>query len=804
MEKKYLLFSIWNIHNANRYISELMKVSCPVQYRLSIDFDSYLKENLQGFYLSSYKNEGGEKRYLATTNFLPTAARSAFPCFDEPAMKATFQLKIVHDVHYSAYFNSEILLIAPYAEGLSISSFHKTVKMSTYLVAFLVCDFTELEIADINGINIRMLAPAEHSGKTEFALEIAAEVLQFYKKFFNISYPLSKLDMAAIPDLTDIGGENWGLVSFRLTDILYSSSETSTFNQEIVASIVSHKLVNQWFGNLVTMQWWNDFWLNNIFATFMEYIALDNVKSEWKMRDDLSVIFTQHALMLDSLLSTHPVVTEAVDYSEIPTSLDIISYRKGPAVINMLSNFLGMETFQKGLSSYLNKYSLQNVRSENLWNEFTEVDVSHINVSQVMDAWIRQKGYPLITVTHEHSTVKIKQERYLLKVPESDDASSSDISPDGYKWFVPVTYVTNLSNRQNTYWLNTSNGEFTLPAEVEWLKVNVNQTGFYRVMYDIALWEKLIDVLHSNHKVFSPADRANLVDDAVSFTRSGILDTELAFNLTRYLGKEIEYAPWRSALFRFEHINLIMRDCPLFLPFFQKYVRYLLKPVISTLGWEDTGSHMQKKLRSVILVAGVLYGEEHTVYRAKEIFQDWMKNGVKVPLNIRSAVYNAGVKYGGKEEWEFCLRKYQETQDSSEKYLLLVALASTQETSRLSLYLNYCLDEEIIRPEDALIAIVYAARNLIGPSVTWPFVRSNWNTLLQMYGTENMGYIIDETITYFTTQEDYNEIKAFFEEVNAGAVIDSLNQSLETMKINIQWRQNLEAFVFEWSQENFI
>ncbi|XP_035230136.1 endoplasmic reticulum aminopeptidase 2-like, partial [Stegodyphus dumicola] len=254
-----------------------------LKYKLRIDFRRHLEESMEGFYVSSYTTSDGEKRYLATTQFQPTAARSAFPCFDEPAMKATFQLKMVHDVNYRAYFNSEILQIAPYSEGRSISSFQKTVKMSTYLVAFIVCDFREREITNLDGVDIRVLVPSEQCEESEYALELAADILDFYQTFFNISYPLSKLDMAAIPDFAYGAMENWGLVSFRLVAILYSPSETSANNQGIVASVISHELAHQWFGNLVTMQWWNDLWLNEGFASFMQYIALDSIRSEWDM-----------------------------------------------------------------------------------------------------------------------------------------------------------------------------------------------------------------------------------------------------------------------------------------------------------------------------------------------------------------------------------------------------------------------------------------------------------------------------------------------------------------------------------------
>ncbi|KFM57066.1 Endoplasmic reticulum aminopeptidase 1, partial [Stegodyphus mimosarum] len=564
-----------------------------LKYKLWIEFRKELEEGLEGFYLSSYTTSDGQKRYLATTNFEPTAARTAFPCFDEPAMKATFQLVIVHEKNYKAYFNFESLQTAPYSEEFSITSFQKTVKMSTYLVAFMVCDFKERAIINVDGVKVRVLIPAEQYEQSEFALEIAADVLHFCKTFFNIPYPLSKLDMAAIPDFAAGAMENWGLATFRMINILYDPSETSSEGQERVASVIAHEVAHQWFGNLVTMKWWSDLWLNEGFASFMESLIVDIIKPDWKKMDAFVATTVQDALSMDGLQTSHPIVTNAIDPLEIDATFDVISYKKGASLLSMLANFLGMDTLKNGLSNYLNKYRFQNARTEDLWNAFSEAESSHINVTQVMDTWTRQKGYPLITVTLEHPTVKVKQERFLLTAKSNSAQVSDDVSPYGYKWRVPVTYVTDLSNRQNTYWLNEAEGEFVLPAETKWLKVNSKEGGFYRVMYDHGLWKTLTELLQSNHKTLTAADRSNLVDDALSLSRAGILDAMLAFNVTRYLEKEEEFAPWAAAILHFEQLNSLMQDNPAVLSLFQKYILKLLKPAINRLGWEDKGSHME-------------------------------------------------------------------------------------------------------------------------------------------------------------------------------------------------------------------
>ncbi|PRD28130.1 UNVERIFIED_CONTAM: Erap1 [Trichonephila clavipes] len=297
-------------------------------YILWIDFKKHLREKLEGFYISSYKTADGQKRYLATTHFQPTLARAAFPCFDEPAMKATFQLTVVHEDGYNAYFNSEVSQTEPYGNGLTITVFDKTLKMSTYLVAFVVCDFKALQKTNPDGVSVRVLVPPEQLNQAQYALDTAVNVLHFFQQFFNISYPLPKLDMIAIPDFGPGAMENWGLVTYRMTTVLYNPMETSSESKEHVATVIAHELAHQWFGNLVTMQWWSDLWLNEGFASFVEYLGTNHVEPGWRMMDQFIVSTSQDAMSLDGLESSHPVMTDVDNPEEIDAIFDFISYKK--------------------------------------------------------------------------------------------------------------------------------------------------------------------------------------------------------------------------------------------------------------------------------------------------------------------------------------------------------------------------------------------------------------------------------------------------------------------------------------------
>ena len=319
----------------DRFITPSLK-----NYTLRLGFNRRLEEKLEGFYISSYNDSSSDrKRYLATTHFEPTAARSAFPCFDEPALKATFTLKMVHEPHHEVFFNSDRQTKIIYnPDGLVMSVFDETVRMSTYLVAFTVCDFKTMSARTKEGIHVRVLAPGDQYSQVEYALSSAVQILSYYQEFFNVTYPLSKLDLMAVPDFGAGAMENWGLITFRTTMILYNDAESSSDFQEQVATVISHELAHQWFGNLVTMEWWSDLWLNEGFASFVENLGVDFIHPEWKMLDQFVVSTTQDAMALDSLESSHPIMANVVNPSEIEAIFDVISYKKVSSLIGMIAS----------------------------------------------------------------------------------------------------------------------------------------------------------------------------------------------------------------------------------------------------------------------------------------------------------------------------------------------------------------------------------------------------------------------------------------------------------------------------------
>lgn len=774
-------------------------------YTLRIDFEAALHRDLVGFYLSSYTTRSNETKLVAATQFEPTSARKAFPCFDEPALKATFKLTLWHDPDVEAYANTGVS--GMHADGgLRVTTFHTSLKMSTYLVAFVVCDGYRENFKTIQPggqpLRLRVLVPREQSQQGLFALGIMEEALLFFYGFFSIPYPMDKLDLIVIPDFGPGAMENWGLVTFRMSSLLYDENLTPIKSKERIASTVAHELAHQWFGNLATMVWWDDLWLNEGFSTFLEHLALEHISPNWGAMATFPCTTTQPALDLDALRASHPISAKVHDPADIDALFDSISYNKGAAIIYMLQSFLGQEPLKQGLTHYLNNYRFKNARTQDLWDAFTNVTSGQLNVRQVMDTWTLQKGYPVVRVGVSGGHLLANQTRFRLVAEESDETTTEDLSEYGYKWFVPLTVMTNANLTSVLHWMNKTNIQIPFPEEVKWIKANTNQTGFYRVNYDDSNWVALTEQLHADHQVLSASDRAGLLDDAFTLARMGDLAVSLAMNMSKYLTKERHFAPWATVLPHFFELCKLGWDST-WLPRLKAHARQLLKPVIKDLGWKDEGTHLAKKLRAEVLLGGLVLDDEDVFTEATAKFKQWMESQTPISANLKDIVYRAGIIRGGSKEWNYCWRQYMASQVPSEKALLLQALGTTRDMWQLHQYLQYSLDPEKIKAQDMHTVISVVAANPIGHLVTWRFLRTHWDAIYNLFKetTFSLDNIISDVVSRFTTEYDYSEVKEFFAKVDLKSGRIALEQALERVRSNIFWKNNIEANITRWLQQ---
>ncbi|XP_040507032.1 thyrotropin-releasing hormone-degrading ectoenzyme isoform X2 [Gallus gallus] len=499
-------------------------------YNLKIIYNALIENELLGFFRSSYVLHG-ERRFLGVTQFSPTHARKAFPCFDEPIYKATFKISIKHQATYISLSNMPVETSVFEEDGWVTDHFSQTPLMSTYYLAWAVCNFTYRETITKSGVVVRLYArpDAIRRGSGDYALNITRRLIEFYEDYFKVPYSLPKLDLLAVPKHPYAAMENWGLSVFVEQRILLDPSISSISYLLDVTMVIVHELCHQWFGDLVTPVWWEDVWLKEGFAHYFEFIGTDYLYPGWNMEKQRFLTDVLHEVMLlDGLTSSHPVSQEVQQATDIDRVFDWIAYKKGAALIRMLANFMGHSVFQMGLQDYLTIHKYGNAARNDLWNTLSKALKrvgKSVNIQEVMDQWTLQMGYPVITILGNETTdnvIVISQERFVY---DSDTKTKdSGLGDNSYLWQIPLTIAvgnTSHISSEAIIWVSNKSEHHRIPAleEASWLLGNINQTGYFRVNYDIRNWRLLINQLTRNHEVISVSDRAGLIDDAFNLAR---------------------------------------------------------------------------------------------------------------------------------------------------------------------------------------------------------------------------------------------------------------------------------------------
>uniref|UniRef100_A0A672Y9J9 Aminopeptidase n=1 Tax=Sphaeramia orbicularis TaxID=375764 RepID=A0A672Y9J9_9TELE len=708
-------------------LSSMLKAES--MYELYTEFVGELADDLGGFYRSEY-TEDGVKKVLATTQMQPTDARKAFPCFDEPAMKAVFHLTLIHPHGTVALSNS----LNYEGQNLTQTSFRPTEVMSSYLLAFVVCEFDYISSVSDTGVLIRIWArrKAIAEGQGNYALNKTGPILSFFEDYYDIPYPLNKSDQIALPDFSAGAMENWGLITYRETALLYNPSVSSNGDKEWVLTVIAHELAHMWFGNLVTTRWWNDLWLNEGFATYVSYLGANYGEPTWNLKDLIVINEITGVMNVDALASSHPLSTkeEEIQRPEQITALfDSITYSKGAAVLRMLSEFITEEVFTKGLHSYLDEHKYSNTVYKDLWEHLQmAVDAAGINLPEsvevIMNRWILQMGFPVVTINTQTGTVT--QKHFLL----DPDSPVDRPSPFNYEWIVPITWMKSSSAPEKQYWLvekEGSNPEMINGAN-EWLVANINMKGFYRVNYDSENWERLLT------KDVPVINRAQIIDDAFNLARAKIVNITLALRTTTFLNKEVEYMPWEMALSNLGYFYLMFDRSEVY-GAMQAYLKKQVTPLFEhfkdiTANWTKIPENHTDQYNQVNAISTACISE---VKGCKEPHH-W------IPANLRSTVYCNAIKAGGVEEWDFAWSMYKNATIAAEAEKLMSALSCTTQPWLLNRYLKYSLDPEKIRKQDASYTIVSIASNPIGQPLAWDFIRANWDRIYNEYGGGGMSF----------------------------------------------------------------
>ncbi|XP_005989844.1 aminopeptidase N [Latimeria chalumnae] len=789
-------------------------------YKLFTEFTGELADDLAGFYRSEY-DEDGAKKVVATTQMQPTAARKAFPCFDEPAMKANFTITLIHEPKTIALSNMpEFSSHQQEMENKTwnITTFQETPKMSTYLLAFIVSEFDKEETQQGNvQIHIWARRKAIEEGQGAYALNVTGPILDHFEDYYRAPYPLPKSDQIALPDFSAGAMENWGLITYRETALLYDPKVSSASNKERVVMVIAHELAHQWFGNLVTLRWWNDLWLNEGFASYVQYLGADHVESTWNIKDLIVFDDVYRVMGVDALASSHPLSSKEEEVNtpeQISELFDAISYSKGASVLRMLSTFLTETVFKEGLRTYLEEFQYGNTIYSDLWEHLQKaVDNQTVvslpkSVDEIMNRWILQMGFPVVTINT--ATGQASQKHFLLD-PESVVTRPSQYN---YTWYVPITWLKNGVSQSSFWLLNTteSNTDFKTGTS-EWVLANINVTGYYRVNYDSENWKKLIRQLETDSSAIPVINRAQIIDDAFNLARAKYISTVTALSTTKFLYNEVEYMPWQATLNNLNYFKLMFDRSEVYGPM-KNYIKKQVTPLFNyfknlTSNWTNTPDGLTEQYNQINAISTACqFGLEECTQLASSMFKQWMGNQSNNPIepNLRTTIFCNAIAAGGDKEWNFALEMFKNATLATEADKLRYALSCSKEPWILNRFLQYTLDPQIIRKQDATSTISNIAGNVMGQSLAWDFVRANWNYIFKEYGGPSFSFarLIQGVTKRFSSQFELQQLEQFKKDnadTGFGSGTRALEQAIETTKANIKWVADNKKAVHEWFQE---
>ena len=769
--------------------------------RLEIDFTGILNDKLRGFYLSQYDGPDGQPQKLATTQFEATDARRAFPCWDEPAHKATFQVTLTFPSSLSAISNTPIVSEADVGSDLRSVRFAETPVMSTYLLAFVVGDLVSTESEYVGAgtrTRVGVWTTRGNEEKGAFALDTSVKLLAFFNDYFGIPYPLEKLDHIAIPDFAAGAMENWGAITYRETALLVDPANSSAGTRQRVAEVVAHEMAHMWFGDLVTMEWWDDLWLNESFASWMGTKAVDWLFPDWEMWTQFVNMDTNRALSLDGLKNSHPIEQEVKDPAEVSQLFDAISYSKGASVLRMLEQFLGPETFRQGLQSYISANQYSNARTEHLWAALEEA--SQQPVTAIMDSWVKQMGYPVLSVESSASggqlDLTIGQERFVYDRLLEDAGPAGDQGSQVWRVPVGVTYGGQPAHR---IVMDGQQASVQIPASGagSWFKVNTDQTGFFRVNYSRKDWDRLVPAIRSLE--LSATDRLGVQNDAYALSRAGILGVTQFLSLAGAYQNETDASVWSDLASNLREIDLLLASEP-YHSKFRETSRDLFAPTAARSGWDARPGegHLDALLRTTVLSQAGAYHDQETIDQAVGRFKQYLEDRSAVHPDIRGVVISLAAQAGDRDTYNQIWDLAKETNLQEENIRLLMSLARFSQPDLLQETLVRTLTDDV-RTQDTITIVTGVASNLDGRQLAWDFVKNNWGEFDRRYGGGGFGLMrLVSVCGNFTDQAHLDDVERFFNDHPAPAAERTIRQAKERIRLHIAWLDNNRGELADW------
>ncbi len=717
-------------------------LSADAKHTVTIAYSGTITDHMHGLYPCYYTHDGVKKELYAT-QFESHHAREVFPCVDEPEAKATFQLTIVSPVGQKVLSNMPAT--QQITEGDSQrTSFDITPRMSTYLLAFVVGELHNKSGRTKDGVDVSIWStPAQPKDSLDFALDTAIRAIEFYDGYFGTAYPLPKSDHVALPDFSAGAMENWGLITYRESCLLANTRHTSIQNQHYIATVITHELAHQWFGNLVTMKWWDDLWLNESFANLMEYICVDAIYPDWNIWLDYVTREPVLALRRDSIDGVQPVHVGVNHPDEISTLFDgAIVYAKGGRLLRMIQQYIGSDAFRAGLKSYFVKYAYSNTTGEDLWNELETASGKHIG--DIMNTWISQPGYPLVTVKRDDDSLTLTQERFFVGPHE----------PSTSLWPIP---------------LNAASGDLPplmqersiVVTTQDPVQLNLHESSHFITLYDKKSWAKLLEGVANMS--LDPITRIQLLDETSMLTRGGAMHTaELLPLLTSYRSEKLEPV-WSAMAGIVSELKKFVEDDSDAEMRLRAFSADLAKVEYDRLGWSKKPGESEEdtKLRSVILSLS-LFGENPDALKsARELYES-------VPLSdidpeLRGIIIGSVVRHGDAKIVDDLLEIYKSTPSVDLKRDICSGVSQTIIPEKIEALLSSLKDPAVIRPQDVFKWFIYLIRGKESRAITWAWTRDNWDWVVATFeGDKSYDDFPRYAASGLVTSEQLQEYKDFF------------------------------------------
>jgi aminopeptidase N len=761
------------------------------EHELTVKFSGKINPQGQGLFFARYQEQAtNQKKIVLGTQFEATDARRMFPCWDEPSFRARFQLTAVVPKDFAAVSNMPVEQEKEVANKKEVQ-FAITPSMSSYLLVLCAGEFDLIETTQ-DGVKLRVVATKGKAEMGRYALESAAKILHYYNDYFGVAYPLPKLDLIALPGGFGGAMENWGGITYYESTLLFDPKNSSAHTKQSIFAVVAHEMAHQWFGDLVTMAWWDNLWLNEGFASWMGSKCTDHFNptwNEWLRRNEArsptrpTGFPKDVAMQGDARTSSHPVQQPIATEAEANSAFDEITYQKGQSIIRMLESFLGETVFRDGIRKYIANHVYSNTTTADLWQALT--DVSGKPVSEIAPGWTEQPGFPLIKVERHGNTVSLTQERFAVHFP----------NPPALRWQVPLTYVTEEQPATNGFLLREQTAN--LPNELSpdhSLKLNAGDAGYYRVEYDENSWK----LLSAQIDRISEADRVNLLIDAWALVEANRKPLSHYLALVNLLLRDDQLAVYDQVIDTFLSINRLLAGDPA-RPTYQQFARALLRPAFDRVGWDPkSGEPEQRSFLRASLIRGLgLLNDSDIVAGCRSRFDQFASDPGAIPPDLRPDVLRVVGRYADSQAWEKLHRLGLKTTSIEEKQFYYEALGNVIDPRLAPRTMAIALSDELPTSRAAQLLPLFA-RNGEHPELVWEYARAHMKELLAKQDALSMNNFAPGLVMFSSSTKDAEALQKFAKTNLPDSSSKDVAKAIDEIEFRADLKERLRPQLKSW------